>query len=204
MGRSGGDELDPGKKRELRLPFRTDDQRQHMKMQRSKARCHTEVFKPLKILRVNLKTARRLRSLGCFPALSFILCPLMRGNRFWAMRSFRKVGSHACGLSQNGARKMAEKGKNFLEIRKYYYGEIELRILLDTGGQSFIKRISKVRWMPMLPSQHFILSWVLFLYHAAYDAASVYGSDKNDGWSSDADLPVSSRDLWRMWFLRSM
>ena len=35
---------------------------------------------------------------------------------------------------------MAEKGKNFLEILKYYYGEIELHDTLDTVDQSFIKK----------------------------------------------------------------
>ena len=40
---------------------------------------------------------------------------------------------HGRGLSQNGARGMAEKGKTFLEILKYYYGEIELHDALDTG-----------------------------------------------------------------------
>lgn len=91
-------------------------------------------------LRVNLKNGEAAPELGMLPSAFFYLVPSYEGESLLGYEIIGGGYGHGRGLSQNGARKMAEKGKNFLEILKYYYGEIELHDTLDTGDQSFIKK----------------------------------------------------------------
>ncbi|MFQ9150465.1 MAG: hypothetical protein ACLR6B_01885 [Blautia sp.] len=63
-------------------------------------------------LRVNLKTARRLRSLGCFRAL-FLSCAFYEGESLLGYEIIGGGYGHGRGLSQNGARKWQRKGKPF-------------------------------------------------------------------------------------------
>ena len=91
-------------------------------------------------LRVNLKNGEAAPELGMLPSAFFYLVPSYEEEKLLGYELIGGGYGHGRGLSQNGARGMAEKGKSFLEILKYYYGEIELHDALDTGDQSFIKK----------------------------------------------------------------
>lgn len=91
-------------------------------------------------LQVNLKNGKAAPELGMLPSAFFYLVPSYEGEKLLGYELIGGGYGHGRGLSQNGARGMAEKGKTFLEILKYYYGEIELHDALDTGDQSFIKK----------------------------------------------------------------
>lgn len=91
-------------------------------------------------LRVNLKNGEAAPELGMLPSAFFYLVPSYEEENLLGYELIGGGYGHGRGLSQNGARGMAEKGKTFLEILKYYYGEIELHDTLDTGDQSFIKK----------------------------------------------------------------
>ena len=89
---------------------------------------------------MNLKNGEAAPELGMLPSAFFYLVPSYEGEKLLGYELIGGGYGHGRGLSQNGARGMAEKGKTFLEILKYYYGEIELHDALDTGDQSFIKK----------------------------------------------------------------
>ena len=91
-------------------------------------------------LRVNLKSGEAAPEQRMLPSAFFYLVPSYEEETLLGYELIGGGYGHGRGLSQNGARGMAERGRNFLEILKYYYGEIELHDTMDTGDQSFGKK----------------------------------------------------------------
>ena len=71
--------------------------------------------------------------LGMLPSAFFYLVPSYEGEAFLGCQVIGGGYGHGKGMSQNGARHMAEDGWDFTKILKYYYGETELNEAFDTG-----------------------------------------------------------------------
>jgi len=75
---------------------------------------------------VTLQDGNNAPNLGMLPSAFFYLTPNYEGE---ALVSYTLTGGgygHGKGMSQNGAKHMAEAGKDCEEILKYYYGEVQI------------------------------------------------------------------------------
>lgn len=75
---------------------------------------------------VTLQDGSAAPNLGMLPSAFFYLTPVTEGE---ALMGYQLTGGgygHGNGMSQNGAKHMAESGKNYQDILKYYYGEVDV------------------------------------------------------------------------------
>jgi len=75
---------------------------------------------------VTLQDGNNAPNLGMLPSAFFYLTPNYEGE---ALVSYTLTGGgygHGKGMSQNGAKHMAEAGKDCEEILKYYYGGVQI------------------------------------------------------------------------------
>lgn len=81
---------------------------------------------------LTLQNGEKAPELGMLPSAFFYLTPAYEETELLGYQITGGGYGHGEGLSQNGARCMAEQGMEFREILTYYYGELELDEILDT------------------------------------------------------------------------
>ena len=74
---------------------------------------------------VTLKNGEEAPDLGMLPSAFFYLEPILEENELTGYELIGGGYGHGDGMSQNGARHMAEEGLTYQEILTHYYGEIE-------------------------------------------------------------------------------
>ncbi len=81
---------------------------------------------------LTLQNGEQAPELGMLPSAFFYLTPSYEETTLLGYQIAGGGYGHGEGLSQNGARCMAEQGMEFREILNYYYGELEFDEILDT------------------------------------------------------------------------
>ncbi len=76
---------------------------------------------------VTLQDGSQAPNLGMLPSAFFYLTPINEGETLTGYQLTGGGYGHGNGMSQNGAKHMAEAGKNYQEILKYYYGDVSVR-----------------------------------------------------------------------------
>lgn len=82
---------------------------------------------------VNLQDGSVAPELGMLPSAFFYMVPSYDGETLLGYQLIGGGYGHGMGMSQNGARHMAEDGLDFQKILTYYYGEMELHDTVDRG-----------------------------------------------------------------------
>lgn len=73
---------------------------------------------------VTLQDGSEAPNLGMLPSAFFYLTPVTEGETLMGYQLTGGGYGHGNGMSQNGAKHMADSGKNYQDILKYYYGEV--------------------------------------------------------------------------------
>lgn len=81
---------------------------------------------------VTLQDGSKGTDLGMLPSAYFYLMPVYEEETLCGYQVTGGGYGHGNGLSQNGAKHMAEAGVDYQKILTYYYGEIELHDWFDT------------------------------------------------------------------------
>lgn len=85
---------------------------------------------------VTLQDGEEISDMALLPSAFFSLQPVFQGD---VLQSYHILGGgygHGQGMSQNGAKRMAQEGMDFQEILKTYYGEVQIGPqAAETDGQ---------------------------------------------------------------------
>lgn len=76
---------------------------------------------------VTLQDGSQAPNLGMLPSAFFYLTPINEGENLTGYQLTGGGYGHGNGMSQNGAKHMAQAGKNYQEILKYYYGDVSIQ-----------------------------------------------------------------------------
>lgn len=77
---------------------------------------------------VTLQDGSRIENPGILPSAFFILNPIEEEGVLTGYHVYGGGYGHGNGMSQNGAKAMAEEGMSYQEILSAYYGDVKLRI----------------------------------------------------------------------------